>query len=163
MPTIGDYLPRVRAAAGPGAGRTYGIYWSQMAIAWRDRPLTAIAASDVEALQRRTIADAVPRRSSRGGRHAGEHLIAAARAMFNRAIAHGYDSLAHRVVKPRRLPSPWRALMSAGLPAVRLTVRVVDDFIAAVNEALARSEVSPRRRSPTTERVTPRSWRKTHQ
>ena len=66
VPTIGDYLPQVRAAAGPGAVRTYGSYWSQMAIAWGDRPLTAITASDVEVLQRRAIADAVPRRSSRG-------------------------------------------------------------------------------------------------
>ena len=26
-PTIGEYLPQVRAAAGPGAERTYGSYW----------------------------------------------------------------------------------------------------------------------------------------
>jgi integrase len=126
-PTIAEYLPHVRAAAGPGAERTYGSYWSQMAIAWRDRPLTEITASDVEALQRRAIAGAVRRRSSRGGRHAGEHLIAAARAVFNRAIADGFlaagDSPAHRVVKPRRLPSPRRALTPAELEEINLAAR----------------------------------------
>jgi integrase len=127
VPTIAEYLPRVRAAAGPGAERTYGSYWSRMAIAWGDRPLTAITASDVEALQRRAVADAMPRRSSRGGRHAGEHLIAAARAVFNRAIADGYvaagDSPAHRVTKPRRLPSPRRALTPPELEEINLAAR----------------------------------------
>ena len=54
-------------------------------------------------------------------------MIAAARAMFNRAIADGYvaagDSPAHRVVKPRRLPSPRRALMSAELEEINLAAR----------------------------------------
>jgi integrase len=126
-PTIADYLPRVRAAAGPGAERTYGSYWSRMATSWGARPITSITASDVEALQRQAIAAAVPRRSSRGGRHAGEHLIAAARAVFNRAIADGYiaagDSPAHRVVKPRRLPSPRRALTPAELEEINLAAR----------------------------------------
>jgi hypothetical protein len=54
------------------------------------------------------------RRNNRHGRHAGEHAIAAARAFYNRAIADGLigaaDSPAHRVAKPRRLPSTRRAL-----------------------------------------------------
>jgi hypothetical protein len=33
MPTLADYLPRVIAAAGPGAKRTYGSYWTRMAAA----------------------------------------------------------------------------------------------------------------------------------
>jgi hypothetical protein len=46
--------------------------------------------------------------------HASEHVVAAARAIYNRAIAAGLieqkDSPAHRVVKPRRLPNTRRAL-----------------------------------------------------
>ncbi len=53
-------------------------------------------------------------RTTRHGRHAGEHVVAAARAIYNRAIADGLidqnDSPAHRVVKPRQLPNTRRAL-----------------------------------------------------
>ncbi|MFU8849548.1 hypothetical protein ACNAW0_00935 [Micromonospora sp. SL1-18] len=40
-PTVAEYLPRVFAAAGPGARRTYGTYWERMAAAWGDRPVDA--------------------------------------------------------------------------------------------------------------------------
>ncbi|MGC4773343.1 hypothetical protein ACLQ25_30775 [Micromonospora sp. DT44] len=53
LPTIAEYLPRVVAAAGPGARRTYGTYGDRMAAAWPDRPLDTITASDFEALNRR--------------------------------------------------------------------------------------------------------------
>jgi hypothetical protein len=89
VPTVGEYLPRVVAAAGPGAQRTYGSYWQRMVVLWGDRPLDTIVASDIEALQRQAVAMAVVRRTSREGRHAGEHVIAAARAVYLRAIADG--------------------------------------------------------------------------
>src|SRR5688572_26702641 len=72
VPTVAEYLPRVVAAAGAGARRAYGSYWTKMAAAWGSRQLTAIAASDIEALQRELTATAVPRRNGRSGRHAGE-------------------------------------------------------------------------------------------
>jgi hypothetical protein len=34
MPMVAEYLPRVVAAAGPGARRTYGTYWTRMAAVW---------------------------------------------------------------------------------------------------------------------------------
>src|SRR5688572_21740548 len=74
-PTMAEYLPQVIAAAGPGARRTYGNYWARMVSLWGDRRLDAIAATDIEALQREAAANAVPRRNGRGGRHAGEHVI----------------------------------------------------------------------------------------
>ncbi|GAA4737869.1 tyrosine-type recombinase/integrase [Phytohabitans rumicis] len=126
-PTMAEYLPRVMAAAGPGARRTYGSYWTRMAQAWGDRPLDAVAASDIEALQHEIIAGACSRRTSRGGRHAGEHVIAAARAVYTRAIADGLidpgASPAHRVVKPRRLPSTRRALTPSELEEINLAAR----------------------------------------
>jgi integrase len=124
VPTLAQYLPQVIAAAGPGARRAYGTYWQRMAAAWGSRPLDTIAASDIEALQRETAATARCRRNSRSGRHSGEHLIAAARAVYNRAIADGLidplASPAHRVVKPRRLPSTRRALTPEELTQINL-------------------------------------------
>jgi site-specific recombinase XerD len=121
VPTVADYLPRVQAAAGP-AGRTYGNYWTKMAHAWGDRRLDEILATDVEALRRHAAATAVHRRNGRDGRHAGEHLISAARALFNRAIADGYltrdTSPAHQIRKPRRLPNTRRALTRGELAAI---------------------------------------------
>jgi integrase len=127
LPTLAEYLPRVVAAAGPGALRTYGTYWNRMAAAWGDRTLDAVAASDIEAMQRQMAATARSRRNSRSGRHAGEHVIAAARAIYNRAIADGLidaaASPAHRVVKPRRLPSTRRALAPRELEQINLAAR----------------------------------------
>lgn len=80
-----------------------------MASAWGDRPLDALAASDIEAMQRQAAATARSRRNNRGGRHAGEHVIAAARAIYNRAIADGLldpgASPAHRVANPAACPA----------------------------------------------------------
>src|SRR2546430_16045885 len=89
LPTLAEYLPQVIAAAGPGARRTYGTYWNRMAAAWGERTLDAIVASDIEAMQRQMAATARSRRNSRTGRHAGEHVIAAAPAVYNPAIADG--------------------------------------------------------------------------
>ena len=127
VPCLDEYLPQIMAAAGPGARRTYGSYWQRMAAWWGDRRLDMIAASDIEALQRASIADALVRRTSRGGRHAGEHVIAAARALYNRAIADGLleagASPAHKVAKPRRLPSTRRALLPDELAEINLAAR----------------------------------------
>lgn len=127
MPTVAEYLPRVVAAAGPGAGRTYGNYWARMAALWGDRRLDAIAATDIEALQREAVATAVARRNGRGGRHAGEHVIAAARAFFLRAIADGLivasESPAHQIGKPRRLPNTRRALTPRELSEINEVAR----------------------------------------
>ncbi|MFG1918188.1 tyrosine-type recombinase/integrase [Micromonospora sp. NPDC048898] len=127
LPTVAEYLPRVLAAAGPGARRTYGTYWERMAATWPDRPLDGVAASDIEALKQLMMASAVSRRNSRNGRHAGEHVVAAARAFYTRAIADGLidasASPAHRVAKPRRLPSTRRALTPHELEEINIEAR----------------------------------------
>ncbi|MFG1885790.1 tyrosine-type recombinase/integrase [Micromonospora sp. NPDC049102] len=73
------------------------------------------------------IACAVSRRNSRNGRHAGEHLIAAARAFYRRAIADGLidaaASPAHRVAEPRRLPGTRRALTAHELEEINAMAR----------------------------------------
>jgi integrase len=127
MPTLHAYLPRVRAAAGPGANRTYGSYWTTMDRIWGERRLDQISATDIEALQHHAATTARSRRNSRHGRHAGEHVIAAARAVYNRATADGYltaaASPAHRIAKPRRLPSTRRALTPDELDQINIAAR----------------------------------------
>ncbi|MFI7591798.1 hypothetical protein [Micromonospora sp. NPDC049359] len=72
--------------------------------------MDSIAASDIEALKQVMIASAVSRCNSRNGRHAGEHVVAAARAFYSRAIADrlidASASPAHRVAKPAACPVP---------------------------------------------------------
>ncbi|MFI7211646.1 tyrosine-type recombinase/integrase [Micromonospora maritima] len=114
VPRVAEYLPAVVAAASQGARRTYGSSWRRMVAALGDVRIDAVRASHLEALMRQAAAGARPRRNSRNGRHAGEHLVAAARAFYNRAVADGHltavDSPAHRIRKPRRLPNTRRAL-----------------------------------------------------
>jgi integrase len=127
-PTLGEYLPVVIAAAGTGANRTYGTYWTRMATAWGHRRLDEVLASDIEAMKNTAANTARSRRSSRHGRHAGEHVVAAARAIYNRAIADGHidhkHSPAHRVAKPRRLPNTRRALTAWELEQINATARI---------------------------------------
>jgi hypothetical protein len=108
MPTLGEYLPIVIASAGPGANRTYGSYWARMATLWGNHRLDELHASDIEGMKNVAAASARSRRSHRDGRHAGEHVVAAARAIYNRAIADGLidqkASPAHRVAKPPPTP-----------------------------------------------------------
>jgi hypothetical protein len=74
MPTLGEYLLTVIAAAGPGANRTYGTYWNRMATTWGHCRLDELLASDIEAMKNTAAKTARSRRSSRHGRHAGEHV-----------------------------------------------------------------------------------------
>jgi len=127
MPTVAEYLPQVAAAAGPGARRTYGSYWARMAVVWGDRRLNEIAATDVERMRHEAAGSARSRRNSRSGRHAGEHVIAAARAIFVRAIADGLiepgAGSAHQVAKPRRLPNTRRALTADEVAQINTAAR----------------------------------------
>ena len=127
MPTVAQYVPRVQAAASPSSCRTYRTYWARMVEVWGDWPLDTVAATDVEALQRDCAAGALRRANGRGGRHAGENVISAARAFFARAIADGLiaagASPAHQVSKPRRLPSHRRALTARELAEINAVAR----------------------------------------
>lgn len=132
-PTVLEYVTRARTAAGPGARRTYGTYWNRMATRWPDRALTNLTATDIEQLKHEATATARSRRSSRHGRQAGEHVVAAARALFNLAIADGIldrtESPAHRVAKPRRLPNTRRALTADELREINLVARTTGNDV----------------------------------
>jgi integrase len=130
-PTFAEYLPVVRAAAGPGAKRTYGSYWDRIHTAYATRHLDQVAATDIETLMRETMANTVPRRNSRGGTSAGEHLLAAMRAIYARAIA---DKLVHprcnpaaAVPKPHRPANNRRALSNPELAQINHTAATTGD------------------------------------
>jgi integrase/recombinase XerC len=75
----------------------------------------------------------VARRNARGGRSAQEHLVAALRCLYQRAVEDGLiaeaDNPARKVAKPRRLPSTRRA--------------VTDTRLAEINEAAATTGDDP--------------------
>jgi integrase len=62
------------------------------------------------------------RRNARGGRSAQEHLVAALRCVYQRAVEDGLiaaaDNPARKVAKPRRLPSTRRAVPDARLAQI---------------------------------------------
>ncbi|GLL02155.1 tyrosine-type recombinase/integrase [Dactylosporangium matsuzakiense] len=126
-PTFDAYLPQVLAAAGPGALRAYRSYWQRMAKIWAGIPIDAVTASGIQAMRQQVTDRARVRRNSRNGRHACELFVAAARAFYNQAVADGLipaaDSPAHRVAKPRRLPSTRRALTADELIEINQVAR----------------------------------------
>lgn len=91
------------------------------------------------------------RRSSRHGRHTGEHVVAAARAIYNQAIADGLidhkASPTHRVMKRRRLPNTRRALTVWELDQINTTARI------SGNDAILDSLTPP---APYRDRLPPR-------
>lgn len=127
VPTLDEYLPRVMGAVGPGLLRTYRPYWNRLSVAFGTRRLDAITATDIEELEYRVAANAAQRSSNRYGRSARESFIAAARAIYSRAIADDLlpagSSPAHRVAKPRRLPSTRRALTVTELDQINMVAR----------------------------------------
>jgi site-specific recombinase XerD len=90
--------------------------------AWGERPIDEPRPSEIEQLRGHVQANVVARRNARGGRSAAEHLVAALRCLYRRAVADGYleaaDNPALKVEKPRRLPSTRRAIGDARLAEI---------------------------------------------
>lgn len=121
-PTFAEYVPLVAAAVSPGTRRAYGSYWNRVVQAWGDRRIDEPRPSEIEQLRVQVQANVVARRNNRGGRSAAEHLVAALRCLYRRAVADGYldaaDNPALKVDKPRRLPSTRRAIGDARLAEI---------------------------------------------
>ncbi|MFD2474738.1 tyrosine-type recombinase/integrase [Amycolatopsis silviterrae] len=121
-PTFADYIPRVARAVTPGARRTYQPYWNILLDVWPDRPIAEPTPTEFLHLAGHVKAEAQVRRNSRGGTSAAEHFIAAARCLYrhaelDRLITHPDNPAAH-IAKPRRHPSPRRALTNTELHAI---------------------------------------------
>jgi integrase/recombinase XerC len=73
----------------------------------------------------------VARRNARGGRSAQEHLVAALRCLYRRAVEDGLikeaDNPALKVAKPRRLPTTRRALPDARLAEINQIAATTGD------------------------------------
>jgi hypothetical protein len=112
MPTFAEYVPVVSAAVSTGTGRAYGSYWNRILEHWGSRRLDELTPSEIRQLMAWVKAHVVARRNARGGRSAQEHLVAALRCLYQRAVEDGLiseaDNPARKVAKPRRLPSTRR-------------------------------------------------------
>jgi integrase len=121
-PTFAEYVPVVAAAVSPGTRRAYGSYWNRVVRAWGDRRIDEPHPTEIEQLRAQVQANVLARRNARGGRSAAEHLVAALRCLYRRAVADGYldaaDNPALKVDKPRRLPSTRRAIGDARLTEI---------------------------------------------
>ena len=119
VPTFAEYVPVVSAAVSAGTRRAYGSYWNRVLEQWGDRRLDEPTPSEIRQLMAYVKTHVVARRNARGGRSAEEHLVAALRCLYRRAVDDGLiaeaDNPARKVAKPRRLPTTRRA--AAGYPA----------------------------------------------
>jgi site-specific recombinase XerD len=133
VPTFAEYVPVGSAAVSAGTRRAYGSYWNRLIEHWGARRLDELAPSEIRQLMAYVKTHVVARRNARGGRTAEEHLVAALRCLYRRAVDDGLiaqaDNPARKVAKPRRLPATRRAL-----PDTRL---------AEINEAAAATGDDP--------------------
>ena len=132
-PTFAEYIPVVSALVSDGCRRAYGSYWNRVTGQWGSRGIDEPMPSEIRQLVQHVRANVVPRRNSRGGRSAAEHLIAALRCLYKHAEDDGLidpaDNPARKVDKPRRLPSTRRA--------------VADNRLAEINHAAATTGDDP--------------------
>jgi hypothetical protein len=116
-----------------GTRRAYGSYWDRVVEHWGGRRLDEPTPSEIRQLMAYVKTHVVARRNARGGSSAEEHLVAALRCLYKRAVDDGLiaeaDNPARKVAKPRRLPTTRRAL-----PDTRL---------AEINEAAAATGDDP--------------------
>ncbi|ASR36582.1 integrase [Prauserella marina] len=125
VPTFADYIPIVSAAVSEGTRRVYNSYWNRILDHWGHRRLDEPTPSQIKQLVEHTRTHVVARRNARGGRSAGEHLIAAFRCLYRHAeddrLITAADNPARKVAKPARLPSTRRAVASNQLAEINHT------------------------------------------
>ncbi len=121
VPTFAEYIPIVSAAVTDGTRRVYGSYWHRIEEHWSQRRLDEPTPSEIKQLVEYVKVNVVPRRNARGGRSAGEHLIAALRCLYRHAEDDGLVDPADNPAKPRRLPSTRRAVADSRLAEINET------------------------------------------
>ena len=131
VPTFAEYVPVVSAAASAGTRRAYGSYWNRIVEHWGSRRLDEPTPSEIRHLMVYVKDHVVARRNARGGRSAQEHLVAALRCLYRRAVDDGLiseaDNPARKVAKPRRLPTTRRALPDARLAEINQVAATTGD------------------------------------
>jgi integrase/recombinase XerC len=131
VPTFAEYVPVVSAAVSAGTRRAYGSYWNRIVDKWGERRLDEPTPSEIRQLMVYVKTHVVARRNARGGRSAQEHLVAALRCLYRRAVDDGLvaeaDNPARKVAKPRRLPTTRRALPDARLAEINEAAAATGD------------------------------------
>jgi hypothetical protein len=131
VPTFAEYVPVVSAAVSAGTRRAYGSYWNRVVEHWGSRRLDEPTPSEIRQLMSYVKTHVVARRNARGGRSAEEHLVAALRCLYQRAVDDGLiaeaDNPARKVAKPRRLPTTRRAVPDARLAEINEAAATTGD------------------------------------
>ena len=91
VPTFAEYVPVVSAAVSARTRRAYGSYWNRVTEQWGGRRLDEITPSEIRQLMAWVKTHVVARRNARGGRSAEEHLVAALRCLYQRAVEDRLD------------------------------------------------------------------------
>lgn len=122
-PTFAEYVPVVAAAVSEGTQRAYGSYWNRVVEHWGQRRLDEPTPSEIEKLAEYVKTHVVARRNARGGRSAAEHLIAALRCLYKRAVADGFiaESDNPALKAARRRQQVVETVRLAAEPAVQRT------------------------------------------
>ena len=119
VPTFAEYVPVVSAAVSAGTRRAYGSYWNRVVEHWGGRRLDEPTPSEIRQLMSYVKTHVVARRNARGGRSAEEHLVAALRCLYKRAVDSGLineaDNPAQKVAKAA--PPADHPPGAAGYPA----------------------------------------------
>jgi integrase/recombinase XerC len=89
VPTFAGYIPVVSAAVSAGTRRAYGSYWNRVVEHGGDRRLDEPTPSEIRQLMTYIKTHVVVRRNGRRGRSAEEHLVAALRCLYQRAVDDG--------------------------------------------------------------------------
>ena len=130
-PTFAEYIPVVSALVSDGCRKAYGSYWNRVTDQWGSRRIDEPTPSEIRQLVQHVRANVVPRRNSRGGRSAAEHLIAALRCLYKHAeedaLINPADNPARKVDKPRRLPSTRRAVAGTRLAEINHAAATTGD------------------------------------
>ena len=131
VPTFAEYVPIVSAAVSAGTRRASGSYWNRIVEHWGARRLDEPTPSEIRQLMTWVKTQVVARRNARGGRSAQEHLVAALRCVYRRAVEDGLiseaDDPARKVAKPRRLPSTRRAVPETRLAEINQIAATTGD------------------------------------
>jgi hypothetical protein len=89
VPTFAEYVPIVSAAVSAETRRAYGSYWNRVVEHWGGRRLDEPTPSEIRQLMAYVKTHVVALRNARGGRSAEEHLVAALRCVYQRAVDDG--------------------------------------------------------------------------
>ena len=131
VPTFAEYVPLVSAAVSAGTRRAYGSYWNRVIEHWGSRRLDEPAPSEIRQLMDYVKTHVVARRNARGGCSPEEHLVAALRCVYRRAVDDGLiaeaDNPARKVAKPRRQPTTRRALPDTRLAEINQAAAATGD------------------------------------